>query len=134
MSEKSVAEKLLLKEGQRFLLLNAPAGYLDRMGEFPPNLRLVSQDGPPLVDVIQLFATSMAGLKGGLPELVGLMGPKSKLWVTYPKGSSGVESDLNRDRIRAYALSLRLQSVAMIAVDETWSALRLKLTEEKRPD
>ena len=127
MSEKSVAEKLFLKEGQRFLLLNAPPGYLDRIGELPPNLQLVSQAGPPPADVIQLFATSLTDLKGGLPELVGLMGQKSKLWVTYPKGSSGVESDLNRDCIRAYALSLRLQSLAMIAVDETWSALRLKL-------
>ncbi|MCS4538947.1 MAG: hypothetical protein HYY67_08835 [Thaumarchaeota archaeon] len=49
------------------------------------------------------------------------------LWVTYRKGSSKIKSDINRDSIYEYALSVGLQGVAMIAVDENWSALRMKV-------
>ena len=49
------------------------------------------------------------------------------LWVTYRKGSSKIKSDINRDSIYEYALSVGLQGVAMIVVDENWSALRMKV-------
>jgi hypothetical protein len=48
------------------------------------------------------------------------------LWVSYHKGTSKVKTDINRDTINAYANSLCLQGVAIISIDDDWSALRLK--------
>jgi hypothetical protein len=64
------------------------------------------------------------------PEtLSGFHLPTSKglLWVTYHKGTSKQKSDINRDSIAAYALTIGLQAVAMIPVDDDLSALRLKV-------
>ena len=66
-------------------------------------------------------------LEEQLPRLKPLLAPKGLLWVTYHKGTSKQKSDINRDSIAAYALTIGLQAVAMIAVDEDWSALRLKV-------
>jgi hypothetical protein len=52
------------------------------------------------------------------------------LWVTYHKGTSKVKTDIHRDMINAYAHSIGLEGVAMISIDEDWSALRLKLSME----
>jgi hypothetical protein len=48
-------------------------------------------------------------------------------WVTYPKGTSKIKADVNRDSIAAYAKSIGLQAVTMISIDDTWSGLRLKI-------
>jgi hypothetical protein len=48
------------------------------------------------------------------------------LWVAYPKLSSGLAADLSRDIIHALAPKYGLDTVSQIAIDEDWSALRLK--------
>ena len=62
----------------------------------------------------------MGRLKAGLK-------PKGLLWITYPKGAAKIKSDITRDRIWRYAKTGGLDGVAMVAVDDTWSAMRLKL-------
>ncbi len=68
----------------------------------------------------------MAGLKQKLRTLKANVKPNAFIWVTYPKGTSKVKTDLNRDTIREYVPIAGFQVVSLIAVDETWSALRLK--------
>jgi len=58
--------------------------------------------------------------------LKSVLGPKGILWATYPKGTSGVKADINRDIIREYARTIGLEAVALVSIDETWSGLRLK--------
>jgi hypothetical protein len=62
-----------------------------------------------------------------LKNLKQLLNAKGLLWVTYPKGTSRIKADINRDSINDFAKSIGLQGVAMISVDDTWSALRLKV-------
>lgn len=80
------------------------------------------------VDFIQFFVSSNIDLKEGLIELKQHLSPKALLWVTYPKGTSKIKTDINRDIIREYAQTIGLTSVAMISVNDIWSALRLKLS------
>jgi hypothetical protein len=126
MSDKSVAQKLLIKSGQRVLLVNPPRGYKGLLGELPKNVTLLKGTTEP-ADLIQVFVGSRTDLERQLPRLKPLLAPKGLLWVTYPKGTSKLKSDINRDSIAAYALTLGLQAVAMISVDEDLSALRLKV-------
>ena len=77
-------------------------------------------------DFIQLFVTSRSELEAQLKDLKPALKPGGLLWVTYPKGTSKIKADINRDTINQYARSIGLQGVAMISVDDTWSALRLK--------
>ncbi len=126
MSDKSVAQKLAIKPGQKVMLVNPPRGYRAGMGDLPSGARVVTKpDGP--ADVIQVFCDSRAELEQWLPELKSRLDPRGMLWVTYHKGTSKIKTDINRDTIAAYAQTIGFQAVAMIAVDDDWSALRLKV-------
>jgi len=70
--------------------------------------------------------TSKKELDEQLVKLKARLGSKGILWVTYPKGSSRIKADINRDIIREAALSVGLEAVAIFSLDEDWSALRLK--------
>jgi hypothetical protein len=125
MSEKTIIEKLSIKPGNKFLLVNPPGGYITQMGELPPGVDLLS-DTRSQVEAIQVFVANRAELEFQVPRLAGLLSPKGMLWVTYYKGTSKVKTDINRDTINAYAQSIGLQGVAIISIDDDWAALRLK--------
>ena len=124
MSEKPVAQKLLIKEGKKVLFVNEPKGYRDSIG-LPKNIDVAK--GVQNADIIQVFVDSRKELEEQLPKLKKCLNTNGMLWVTYKKGSSKIKSDVNRDSIYEYGISIGLQGVAMIAVDESWSALRLKV-------
>ena len=52
--------------------------------------------------------------------------PDSVLWFAYPKGSSGIKTDINRDTLRATAEEFGITTVAAVSIDDTWSALRFR--------
>jgi hypothetical protein len=126
MSDKSIAQKLYIKPGYKFLLVNPPDGYLAQMGELPPGTIILS-DSSCSVEAIQVFISNRSELEAYIPRLKKLLAPKGMIWVTYHKGSSKVKTDINRDTINTYAHSIGLEGVAMISIDDDWSALRLKL-------
>ncbi len=125
MSDKPITQKLSIKANNKLLLVNPPDGYLVRMGAMPSGAILVNDATTP-VEAIQVFVASRAELEAQLPHLKKLLTPKGMLWVTYHKGTSKVKTDINRDTINAYAHTLGLEGVAMISIDDDWSALRLK--------
>jgi len=125
MSDKSVAQKLLIKAQHTVRLVNAPHGYAETLGPLPAEAKLVAQPAKP-VDVLQVFVKDMAELKKWLPQMKDAVAVTGLLWVTYPKGTSAVKTDINRDIINAYANTVGWQTVAMISVDDTWSAMRMK--------
>jgi hypothetical protein len=126
MSEKSIAQKMFIKPDSRFLLVNPPDGYLAQLGELPQGTVLLNDSSSP-VETIQVFVANRVELEQQLPRLKQLMAPKGMLWVTYHKGTSKVKTDINRDTIYAYAHTIGLDGVAMLSIDEDWSAFRLKL-------
>ena len=52
------------------------------------------------------------------------------LWISYPKGSSKVKTDLNRDILRGLLHKEGLDAVAMISIDDVWSAMRFRPVKE----
>jgi hypothetical protein len=99
---------------------------MDRIGAIPDGVTVVHQPKGS-ADVVQAFVTSQKQLEQVVPSLKPHLKPGGLLWVTYPKGTSALASDLNRDTIWKYAKTFGMDAVAMFAVDETWSAMRLKL-------
>ncbi len=128
MSDKPIGQKLSLKPGSKFLLVNPPAGYTAQLGPLPTNVNLVDEPTAG-VDAIQLFVANRNELEVQLPRLKQLLARNGMVWVTYHKGTSRVKTDINRDTINTYARSLGMQGVAMISIDEDWAALRLKLIQ-----
>ncbi len=139
MSDKTIAQKLLIKEGHTFLLLNAPRGYKATLGALPPKVKVLTKPKGS-ADIVQAFVTSKQQLAEQLIGLRAALAPQGILWITYPKGTASIQSDINRDSIpasiqsdinrdsiRAFAAPFGLEAVAICAVDDDWSALRLKV-------
>jgi hypothetical protein len=125
MSDKSLAQKLAIKEGFQVLLVRAPEGYAERLGPLPAGASLNTPAGP--YDVVQLFVATQRELEATLPPLLLLLKPKGYIWVTWHKGGSRVKGEVTRDTIWPFSATIGLQPVSNIAVDDDWSALRLKI-------
>ncbi len=125
MSDKAIADKLLIKEGYSVLLVNPPKGYRKMLGPLPKGATLLKAPTRP-ADLIQVFVANRHELESQLPVLKPARAPNGLFWVTYLKGSAKTKTDINRDTINAYARTVGLRGVAMISIDDDWSALRLK--------
>jgi hypothetical protein len=122
-SGKPLVEKLGIKPGTRIAIVNAPRGYRTTLGTLPRGVTVAPVRGS--LSFIQFFTARRAALEQRFPQLVTVLAPAGALWVSWPKKSSGVATDLTEDVIRAVALAGGLVDVKVCAVDEVWSGLKL---------
>jgi len=125
MSGKSVAQKLLIKENYKVLLVNEPENYRSILGKLPDNVHILTE-GSESFDLAQVFITSKTELVTYLEALKSKVKPGGLFWITYPKGTSKQKVDINRDIIWEIVKIYGFTAVAMISIDDTWSAMRLK--------
>ena len=74
----------------------------------------------------------MAKASPAVPKLLKSAAPGALVWITYPKKTSGVESDLSREEVWAAMEGTGWRPVSQIAIDEVWSALRFRPIEVVR--
>ncbi len=118
-----VARKLLIKAGHRVGLVNPPAGYLDRLQPLPDGAGVVQSTRA--VDVLQVFVQATADLRKMDPKVFQRVKPDAVLWVCYPKGGKN-STDLNRDVLWKAMEKNGLVGVTLVAIDDTWSAMRFR--------
>jgi len=116
-------KKLGIKNGQRVAFVDEPENYLHSLGQLPPGAVCVDRLSGTL-DLIQLFATTQAQLKRSFTQARKHLASNGALWVSWPKRSSGVNTDLNENIVREIGLALGLVDVKVCAVDDTWSGLK----------
>ncbi|MDN2670209.1 DUF3052 family protein [Janthinobacterium sp. SUN026] len=112
-----------MKNATALAVLNDGGEHGELLAQLPPE-RLVREGEN--ADWIVLFARSRAELEQFLPVAQARLAPGGAVWVAYRKGGVKAGSDIHRDDIRNFAQTMGLDSVAMIAIDANWSALRLK--------
>ena len=122
-SKRSLAEKLGIREGFRIAILNPPGSYRAALGELPTGVTVTDKPEAGM-DLIQCFVRSKHEAAGAMPALKNSVLPHGSLWVSWPKGSSGVKTDLNENVIREIGLKSGLVDIKVCAVDETWSGLK----------
>lgn len=136
MSLNQLAKKLKLDKARRAALINTPEGYLDQLQPLPEGLH-VSQDLSGNFDWIQLFVKTQAEFEALLPEALTAMAKQCMLWISFPKGTSGIQTDLTRDKGWGALKGVDLRFITLVAVDDTWSAISLrtyKPSEERKPN
>lgn len=125
MAENALVKKLKLKPGQRVAIVGALDGYLGELQPLPDGVDL-SETLTGTFDWIQIFVRTKAELDGAIPKLVAALKPESLLWVSFPKGTSKIQTDLTRDTGWDVLQSADLKWINLIAVDSTWSAFALR--------
>ena len=122
-SGKPLVQKLGIKPEMRIAIVNAPRGYGRVLGKLPSRVtRKASAVGP--LDFVQFFTTERRELQRRFAALARALAPARMLWISWPKKSSGVTTDLTEDVIRAIGLAHGLVDVKVAAVDEVWSGLK----------
>jgi hypothetical protein len=123
MPESALAKKLKLKSGQHAALINPPEGYLAELSPLPPEVEMSGRlEGQ--FDWIQIFVQTKAELDELAPQVIEALKPDSLLWLSFPKGSSKIQTDLTRDK--GWEAVQGLKWTNLISVNETWSAFSVR--------
>jgi hypothetical protein len=128
-----LAKKLGIKEGFVIRLVNQPSYYRDLFADFPSRVE-IRKDRRSAKNLIHYFALNSASLLMDLTGMRDEIFPDGILWVSWPKKSSKMATDLTEDMIRKFALSKGLVDIKVCAVDEVWSGLKLVVpVKQRRP-
>jgi hypothetical protein len=135
----SLAGKLQLKAAQRLRVLNAPQGYVERLEQELPGITVsrkgdtdaerLAASGSGSTDAVLLFVNSLAEAQRLAPTAIGAVEANGRLWMAYPKGTSKVKTDVNRDRLWEAIKPLGWLATRQIALDDIWSAMRFRPAE-----
>lgn len=123
-SSRSLVDKLGIKPRTRIAIINPPRGFRATLGKVPPGVTIVSR-ARGVFPFIHCFVVSREVLESRLPSLLKALEPAGALWVSWPKKSSGVSTDITEDVVRAVALPIGLVDVKVAAIDLVWSGLKL---------
>jgi hypothetical protein len=114
-------KKLGIKAGFRVRLANAPAEVRGELREALAECEMKQED---TLDFAMMFTKSRADLAKDFSRMAKLLAPAGMLWVSWPKKSSGVASDLDENLVRGIGLDAGLVDVKVCAVTEIWSGLK----------
>ena len=121
-----LAKKIKLKPGTKAAIIHAPASYLDELqhdAEISSTLR-------GKFDWIQIFVRNKAELDELAPKAANALKPESVLWITFPKGTSRIQTDLTRDKGWDEVQKLSLKWINLVSINETWSAFSMRPYKE----
>jgi hypothetical protein len=123
-SETPLVKKLGIKPGFKLCIIDSPENYWALLGELPSNVHIRELGAGPF-DFIHIFVKDKARLEAWMGALKERMLPSGMIWVSWPKKSSKVATDLNENSVRDIALQSGLVDTKVAAVDDTWSGLKL---------
>jgi hypothetical protein len=128
----TTAEKLGIKAGTTTLVLGVSVADAHALlGELPADAGLSGT--AESADLVLFFAESVDEVRRGVTDAFARMRESGRCWVAYRKGASrsvattSGEPALHRDTLQAALAEVGLDGVTLIAIDDTWSAMRIKL-------
>jgi hypothetical protein len=126
-----LAKKLGVKPGFRIKTKNAPSHYNRLLGPIPESV-VISTRLRGRIDLWHFFTASRRELEHQLGSCRKEISQNGMIWVSWPKESSRLPSEVTEDTVREMALPLGLVDVKVCAVDEIWSGLKLVIRKELR--
>ena len=120
MSDKPVAERLQVKGDRRLAVVGASAVVDSKIGVRTQRCDISE------ANVILLFAADRGQLVSTLPSMLKKAPQDAIIWIAYPKLTSKLAGDLSRNLIHALAAESGLDTVSQVAIDDDWSAMRVK--------
>src|SRR5882762_2166142 len=130
-SDTPLAKKLGIKEGFKVLLVKAPAQYRALLAPLPASVRFTSTANSS-TNLVHAFTTERSALARLLNTLRKKLSDEAAIWVSWPKKSSKVRTDITEDAIREIALPLGFVDIKVCAVNDEWSGLKLVVRKELR--
>lgn len=118
-----IAKKLGIKEGYKVSLVYAPKDYKTYISPLPTKVK-ISRSLLPESDIVHAFVHDLKSLHKIYPDLVSAIHKDAMIWISWPKGASKVDTNLNREVIREYVLDQGLVDVKVASYDDIYSCLK----------
>ena len=126
-----LAQKLGIKPATTVVVINEPANYRQLLGQCADGVEFSDRTRNDS-SFVHLFTTRRAEMARQLSRVRKRIPDTATIWVSWPKKSAGVPTDVTEDVIRAVALPLGFVDVKVCAIDETWSGLKLMIRRINR--
>jgi len=130
--ENLFLKKLQIKPNAKVKIVDAPENAPAIFGDIPAEMIMQYRDAVDF-NVLITFTTSKAQLNTQIKNNIRYVNAKTICWVFYPKKSSKISSDLGLMKSWEELSNFGLTPCASAAVNETWTALRLKFISEVKP-
>jgi len=124
-----LAKKLGIKEGCKIALFSQPEYYFNLFTDFPKDVAIINKGK---ADIIHYFVTEEEQLTKDIRKLKDRIEQNGMIWISWPKKTSKLKTDITEDIIRSIALKNGLVDIKVCAVDEIWSALKLVIPVKDR--
>ena len=124
-------QKLGIKPGLTVVAINPPANYRRLLGQIPDSITF-SERLKSGSSFVHLFTSRRSEMQKKMSILRDKISDNGAIWVSWPKKSSGISTDVTEDVIREIALPLGFVDIKVCAVDQTWSGLKLMIRRENR--
>lgn len=128
MADSNLLSKLKYRPGYNMVVLNAPADYLPKLQDVHHITEIT--DDMKEVDLLHIFVYQKTDVDRLVPKALKYLKYDGLLWMSYPKGTSGIISDVNRDKGWDTLHTSGLHGIALIAIDDTWAAMRFRPIEK----
>lgn len=130
-SSTPLVRKLGIRSGHQVAFPRAPDDFATTLGTLPDGVQVKHLARGPL-DVIVSFCPDRATLKRSFERHRDALVPDGSLWVAWPKGSSGMQTDLDRAGVFEIGHAGGLVDVKVAAIDDIWSGLKFVRRTEDR--
>jgi hypothetical protein len=122
LDKKELLKKLRIKPDMKYAVFNKPADFPGLLGK---DAHIKNQKGK-YFDALVLFVYSSEDLLAYLKKILPVISPATIFWISYPKKTSGITSDLNRNILWQSMSKYGYRAVSQISLDTRWSALWFK--------
>lgn len=123
--------KLGINEQCEVALVGAPENYRKLLQPIPDAVRFAAKPSAS-TNIVQVFVTKRAVLARALTSYRKVLSDQAAVWVSWPKKSAGVATEITEDVVRELALPLGFVDVKVCAVNEVWSGLKLVVRKKFR--
>jgi predicted CoA-binding protein len=128
MADSNLLSKLKFRPEYRMVVINAPENYSKSLEGVQYSTNFSDIEGE--IDMLHVFAHNKADVDRFIPEAIKHLKYDGLLWMSYPKGTSRIKTDINRDKGWDTLKTLGFEGIALIAIDDTWAAMRFRPKEK----
>jgi hypothetical protein len=125
-----ILEKLQLKEEKNLLIQGLPSSIEKQFAKLNYNKNITPLLKTRKIDFALIFAINQFQLNNILKEVFSALHPESKLWISYPKTTSKIVSDLNRDASWEILSKNEYEAIRQVTLDHVWTAMRFKKVDQ----
>ncbi|MSQ39161.1 MAG: hypothetical protein EXR19_06275 [Chitinophagaceae bacterium] len=127
---QNILEKLQLKDEKNLLIQGLPSSVEKQFAKLSYNKNLTPLLKTRKIDFALIFAINQLQLNNILKEVFSALHSESKLWISYPKTTSKIVSDLNRDASWDILSKNEYEAVRQVTLDHVWTAMRFKKLDQ----